>query len=334
MSENLSYCDNDICDEYSNITINKKNYCNKCCLEYIQIIQSTIKMKHIKSLFNNSNIKSTVHLHENNKLIKYIIKNGIDNNTPKKGYIATIIYRGFLLNGKQVDSSKNKPFNITIGINNIIPMWDKVLMSMTKGEECIFIGDSSLGYGKEPPFNTIPPNSDLCFHVKLLNFESDSEQFDIENMSYNDKIHNMQKYKDIALNYYKKNDINNAIVNFHKSLDFIYNDDINEEGKDIKNNKINLLNNLSLCYFKIKKYNESSSFSFQVLEIDYNNIKATYRHALNLIEMEEYDTAILGLEKLVNLHPNEYNIQLLNNIKQKNKNILLQKKNTYKKMFT
>ena len=334
MAENFSYCDNDICDEYSDLIINKKNYCNKCCLESIQIIQSAIKMKHIKSLLNNSNIKSTVHLAENNKLIKYIIKNGIDNNTPKKGYITTIIYRGFLLNGKEVDSSKNRPIDITIGINNIIPMWDKVLMSMTKGEECIFIGDSSLGYGKEPPFNTIPPNSDLCFHVKLLNFESDSEQFNIENMNYNDKIYNMQKYKDIALDFYKKNDINNAIINFHKSLDFIYDDDINEENKDIKTNKINLLNNLSLCYFKIKKYNESSSFSFQVLEIDYNNIKATFRHALNLIEMEEYDTAILGLEKLVNLHPNKYNKQLLDNIKQKNKNILLQKKNTYKKMFT
>ena len=80
-------------------------------------------------------------------------------------------------------------------------------------------------------------------------------------MNYNDKIFNMQKYKDIALDFYKKNDINNAIINFHKSLDFIYNDDINEEGKDIKNNKINLLNNLSLCYFKIKKFNESSSFT-------------------------------------------------------------------------
>ena len=37
-------------------------------------------------------------------------------------------------------------------------MWDKVLMSMTKGEECIFIGDSSLGY-ERTSFNTIPPNS-------------------------------------------------------------------------------------------------------------------------------------------------------------------------------
>ena len=135
----------------------------------IEIIQSTIRMKHIKSLLNNCNIKKTVSLLDNNKLIKHIISKGIDNITPEKDYIATIIYRAFLLNGKQIDSSNNKPINITIGNDNIIPIWNLILMSMTKGEESIFISDSSLDYGNNC-FSNIPPKSDLCFYVKLLNF--------------------------------------------------------------------------------------------------------------------------------------------------------------------
>ena len=125
----------------------------------------------------------------------------------------------------------------------------------------------------------------------------------------------MQKFKDIASDFYK-NDFTNSIINFHKALDFIYEVDINQN-KDVKNYKINLLNNLSLSYYKIKKYNESSSFSYQVLEIDSNNIKVTYRHSLNLIQLQEYNTAISGLKKLIDLNPSEYNKLLLENTKLK-----------------
>ena len=183
---------------------------------------------------------------------------------------------------------------------------------MNKGEESILIFDSSF-YKSFEEFSNISNNSFLCFYVKILNFEDYlHNNYNISTMSYEDKINNMNYYKNIATDFFKKNNITNSIINYHRALDFINNKNID---CPFKNHKINLLNNLSLCYYKIKKYNESSSFSFQVLELDSNNIKATYRHIHNLIQLNHLESAVQGCHKLLELEPNEYNKQLLETTK-------------------
>ncbi len=303
-----TYCDIDICAEYASIKINNTNLCQECFLDSLKTIQSTIKMKHIKTLYKNSNLISTSSYYNNN-LVKHLIKSGIDNETPKSNHIISFIFRAFLSNGTQINSSNSKPVEFKLNTNNTKSLWNNILKIMNKGEESIIFVDSTL-YKSSSDFFNISNSSFICFYIKLLNFEDNI--FNISNMSYEDKISNMNHYKSIATDFFKKNDITNSIINYHKALDFINNQEIDCPSK---NDKINLLNNLSLCYYKIKKYNESSSFSFQVLELDENNIKGTYRHIHNLIELNQLENAIQGCHKLLELDSNEYNKQLLETTK-------------------
>jgi len=88
----------------------------------------------------------------------------------EKGKKVTVDYKGMLLNGTVFDASKNhdKPFEFTIGNNEVIPGWDEGIAKMKKGGKAKFIIPSKLGYGSSGAGATIPPFSPLVFEVELL----------------------------------------------------------------------------------------------------------------------------------------------------------------------
>lgn len=79
----------------------------------------------------------------------------------------TAHYTGWLLDGKQFDSSwdRGKPF--TISLQNIIAGWAQGLAGQTVGSQVLLVIPPDLAYGstgKDP----IPPNSPLVFVVDIL----------------------------------------------------------------------------------------------------------------------------------------------------------------------
>jgi FKBP-type peptidyl-prolyl cis-trans isomerase len=88
----------------------------------------------------------------------------------EKGKKVTVNYKGMLLDGTVFDESKShdKPFEFTIGNNEVIPGWDEGIAKMKKGGKAKFIIPSKLGYGSSGAGNTIPPFSPLVFEVELL----------------------------------------------------------------------------------------------------------------------------------------------------------------------
>ncbi|MEI6576086.1 MAG: FKBP-type peptidyl-prolyl cis-trans isomerase [Bacteroidota bacterium] len=88
----------------------------------------------------------------------------------EKGKKVTVDYKGMLLNGTVFDASKShdKPFEFTIGHNEVIPGWDEGISMMKKGGKAKIIIPSKLGYGSSGAGATIPPFSPLVFEVELL----------------------------------------------------------------------------------------------------------------------------------------------------------------------
>ncbi len=87
-----------------------------------------------------------------------------------KGALLTMQYEGFLEDGTKFDSSydRNKAFQFVIGSGRVIKGWDQGILGMKVGGKRTLHIPSELAYGERQVGNLIPPNSNLIFHVELL----------------------------------------------------------------------------------------------------------------------------------------------------------------------
>lgn len=319
------YCCDIHCAEYATKKINKRNFCVECYDNYIEtckLIQGEIKKQKVKNLLNPSNILEKIYLTEDEKVIKYILKYGTDE-LPKKGQIIIAHYTGKLLNNNKFDSSydRNKEFDFVLGENKVIKMWELAFASMRKGEKAIIIGTSEYGYGVNGSPPVIPSDASLHFEVELV----DIKEKEIFEMSYDEKIEKMIEYKNKGINSFNNKDINNASNYFKKSLEYLCDEDHKE--------KINILNNLSICMGKLSDWNNSLLYSIKAFNINNKNIKVLYRVALSYFELKEYEKCINICKIFLKLENNNtINILYNKSIKYKN-NQLIETKKIYSKMF-
>ena len=87
---------------------------------------------------------------------------------PKPGDKVKVNYTGKFLDGTVFDSSidRGKPFEFTIGKQQVIPGWDEGISMMRKGGKAVLIIPSNLAYGQGR--GRIPPYSTLVFDVELV----------------------------------------------------------------------------------------------------------------------------------------------------------------------
>ena len=101
--------------------------------------------------------------------LKYIDEMIGTGSVPKAGDKVKVHYTGTLEDGTKFDSSRdrNKPFEFTLGVGQVIKGWDEGLFTMKPGGKRKLIIPSELGYGSRSAGN-IPPNSTLIFAVELI----------------------------------------------------------------------------------------------------------------------------------------------------------------------
>jgi len=88
----------------------------------------------------------------------------------KNGDRAYVLYTGKLADGTVFDSNEQtgqKVFSFTVGGGEVIKGWDQGLLGMVVGGERNISVPPSLGYGNQDN-GKIPANSDLFFHIKLM----------------------------------------------------------------------------------------------------------------------------------------------------------------------
>jgi peptidylprolyl isomerase len=95
--------------------------------------------------------------------------------SPQPGQICVMHYTGWLYQdgakGKKFDSSldRGKPFEFTIGKQQVIQGWDEGVATMKVGGKRTLIIPPQLGYGaRGAGGGVIPPNATLIFDVELL----------------------------------------------------------------------------------------------------------------------------------------------------------------------
>lgn len=88
--------------------------------------------------------------------------------------VALIEYTGYLLNGRQFDSSRQENrehFRVKMAKPNVIQGWIDGLKGMKVGEKRKLIIPPELGYGARGNGASVPPNATLIFHIELTGVE-------------------------------------------------------------------------------------------------------------------------------------------------------------------
>lgn len=87
-----------------------------------------------------------------------------------KGALISCHYEGFLEDGTKFDSSldRGQPLQFVVGTGRVIKGWDLGLMGMKEGGRRTLHIPAALAYGDRQVGPVIKPNSNLIFHVQLL----------------------------------------------------------------------------------------------------------------------------------------------------------------------
>ena len=95
-----------------------------------------------------------------------------DSPSPVAGMMATVLYKGMLLNGTVFDSTEdqNHPLKARIGRGELIEGWDEALQKMHKGEKWLLIVPPEMGYGSRGKPPVIPRQATLVFEMELVDF--------------------------------------------------------------------------------------------------------------------------------------------------------------------
>lgn len=94
--------------------------------------------------------------------------------TPTDADMATVNYKGTLLDGTVFDSSYDRHEPATFPVNGVIKGWTEALKLMKVGDKWQLFIPSELAYGEHGAGGDIPPNSVLVFEVELLDVKKDA----------------------------------------------------------------------------------------------------------------------------------------------------------------
>jgi peptidylprolyl isomerase len=88
----------------------------------------------------------------------------------KTGDHLVVNYEGRLSDGTKFDSSydRNQPFEINLGVTQVIQGWTEGLAGMKAGSIRKLIIPPQLGYGLNGAGDVIPPNATLIFKVEIV----------------------------------------------------------------------------------------------------------------------------------------------------------------------
>jgi len=91
--------------------------------------------------------------------------------SPAVADVATVHYRGTLIDGTQFDSSYDRGQPATFPVGGVIAGWTEALQLMSPGAKWQLVIPAALAYGERGAGQDIGPNATLLFDVELISVE-------------------------------------------------------------------------------------------------------------------------------------------------------------------
>lgn len=103
--------------------------------------------------------------------LQYKVLEAGEGASPGPSDVATVHYRGTLVDGTQFDSSYDRGQPATFPVGGVIPGWTEALQLMKPGAKWQLVIPSALAYGERGAGQAIGPNATLIFDVELISVE-------------------------------------------------------------------------------------------------------------------------------------------------------------------
>lgn len=106
--------------------------------------------------------------------LQYKILEPGEGDTPGPADLATVHYRGTLIDGTQFDSSYDRGQPATFPVGGVIAGWTEALQLMKPGAKWQLFIPAELAYGERGAGQDIGPNATLLFDVELISVEKET----------------------------------------------------------------------------------------------------------------------------------------------------------------
>jgi FKBP-type peptidyl-prolyl cis-trans isomerase FklB len=103
--------------------------------------------------------------------LQYKVLEPGEGDSPAAADVATVHYRGTLIDGKQFDSSYDRGQPATFPVGGVIAGWTEALQLMKPGSKWQLVIPAGLAYGERGAGQDIGPNATLMFDVELISVE-------------------------------------------------------------------------------------------------------------------------------------------------------------------
>jgi peptidylprolyl isomerase len=253
--------------------------------------------------------------------------------TIRPGSTVKVHYTGSLFpSGEVFDSSVDRgdPFSFKLGKGQVIKGWDVGIASMAIGEHAELLILSDYGYGANGSPPKIPGGATLLFKVELIEVDSSTAE-----MTISEKIQSSMEAKANANDLFKQSKFEEARKRYQQGLDYLSSTwgAEAEEGKQIKELKVTLNSNLSMCCLKTKDASRARDFAQAVLDIEPDHPKALYRLSQAYGMLGQFESAIDLLNEKKELLKDVQVDQEIVKLKKLKQNQISNEKKMYSKMF-
>jgi FKBP-type peptidyl-prolyl cis-trans isomerase FklB len=106
--------------------------------------------------------------------LQYKVLEPGEGDMPGPADVATVHYRGTLIDGTQFDSSYDRGQPATFPVGGVIPGWTEALQLMQPGAKWQLFIPAELAYGERGAGQDIGPNATLLFDVELISVEKET----------------------------------------------------------------------------------------------------------------------------------------------------------------
>lgn len=190
----------------------------------------------------------------------------------------------------------SKDYNVPKFVEDLLDHWKKdEVARLNIAAKNAFGAEGNADFG-------VPPNKDLVYVVKLINFE---RQRDIWEMNNTEKMNQSEMYKDKGNKYYKKREYELALKFYERMLDFIEYDLCMEGEEEHRRHRIMVvgyLNKAQVC-LNLGKNLEARRVCEKVIDFDNRNVKAYFRRGQSFVNTKDWGQALADFEKVVELDP-------------------------------
>jgi len=135
--------------------------------------------------------------------IHYVITRKGKGDHPSQYAVATVHYKGSLLDGTQFWSSRENGKEEIFQLNKVIDGWMQGVPLLKKGGKALLIIPSELAYGEVGWKDKIPPNETLVFDIELIDFHEPQISIDVQKIKNYLTENNLEMKKTKSGIFYK-----------------------------------------------------------------------------------------------------------------------------------